>query len=130
MRKIHFLPILFLTMLLLLPASVSAQTSAANKRWNSFWTQFTAAVNKKSKPAVKKLMSSENDFFSGGGMEDRNDWLAMIEQYKLWGALQKSVKSGTRPSRGDTRISRTTKDNALVFAFIGGQWRFVGPMGD
>lgn len=131
MRKISLLSFLFLIALLLNPAHAFAQTNAAaGKSWNSFWTQFSQAVNKRSKPAVKRLMASEEDFSSGGGSEDRNEWLALADQYKWWGILQKSVRAGTKTYKYGGRPSRVTKNNHLIFAFIGGRWRFVGPMGD
>ena len=127
MRKIR---LLFLMILLLIPASTFAQTNAANKSWNNFWTQFTSAVTKKNKPAVKRLMASEKDFFSGGGGESRSEWLQMVDKSRLWGNLQRAVKSGTKFYDYDGKPGRVTKDNTLIFAFIGGQWRFMGPMGD
>ncbi len=75
-------------------------------------------------------MASEKDFFSGGGMEDRNGWLAMVDKYRLWSNLQRAVKGGTKSYDYDGKPGRVTKDNTLIFAFIGGQWRFMGPMGD
>lgn len=130
MKKIHFLSISFLIVVMLIPASAFAQKSAADKSWNAFWTQFTSAVNKKSKPAVKRLMASENDFFSGGGGETRDQWLAMIERNRSWGDFQRSVKGGTKYYDYDGKPGKVTKDNTLVFAFIGNRWRFMGPMGD
>ncbi len=123
MKKIR---ILILAFCLLIPASAFAQTSTANKSWNSFWTKFSTAVNKKNQVALKGLMASERDFFSGGGGETRNEWLASVS----WAELKKSVRRGTKVDNSDGKPGRLTKDNHLVFAFIGGRWRFMGPMGD
>ena len=125
------LSILFLTILLSFSTPAFAQTSAnAAKSWNSFWTQFSSAVNSKNKAAVKKLMASENDFSSGGGGETRDEWLAMIEKEKIWGLLQKAVKGGAKSYSYEGKPSRVTRDNQLIFVFIRGRSRFVGPMGD
>ena len=118
--------VLMLAFCLLIPASGFAQTSAANKSWNSFWTKFSTAVNKKNRVAMKSLMASERDFFSGGGGETRNQWLASVS----WAELQKSVRRGVKIDNSDGKPGRITKDKYLVFAFFGGRWRFMGPMGD
>lgn len=128
MTKICFL---FLTLCLCVPAFAFAQAkNNADKSWQPFWTEFSAAVNKKNKAGVKKLMSQEKDFFSGGGGETRDEWLQMIDEQRWWGRLQKSVRLGTKPYNYDGRPSRITKDNHLIFVYIGRQWRFVGLMGD
>ena len=75
---------------------------------------------------VKSLMASEKDFFSGGGGETRDQWLRAVS----WSELQKSVKKGVKNYNYDGKPGRVTKDNYLVFAFTGGKWRFMGPMGD
>jgi len=118
--------ILILAFCLLIPASAFAQTSPANQSWTSFWTKFSAAVNKKNRVALKNLMASERDFFSGGGGETRNQWLASVS----WAELQKSVRRGTKVDDYDGKPGRVTRDNYLVFAYFGGKWRFMGPMGD
>jgi len=130
MKKTHFLSFTFLVVVMLIPASAFAQKSAADKSWNTFWTQFTSAVNKKSKPAVKRLMASEKDFSSGGGMEDRDGWLQLVDKQRWWDDLQRDVKSGTKSYDYDGKPGRVTRNNTLIFAFIGGRWRFMGPMGD
>ncbi len=118
--------ILFLAFCLLIPASAFAQTSTANKSWNSFWTKFSTAVNQKNRVGLKSLMASERDFFSGGGGETRNEWLASVS----WTELKKSVRRGVKVDNSDGKPGRLTKDNHLVFGFLGGKWRFMGPMGD
>jgi hypothetical protein len=125
-RKTLFVALSFL---LLIPSLNHAQT-AANKSWNTFWAQFSSAVAKKSKAGLKKLMASENDFFSGGGGESRDEWLQMVDRERWWDSLQKSVRSGTKVENSPGRPGRVTRDNGLVFGFIGGRWRFTGPMGD
>ncbi len=110
MKKLR---ILILAFCLLIPVSAFAQTSTANRNWNSFWTSFSAAVNKRNRAALKNLMASERDFFSGGGGETRNQWLASVS----WVELQKSVRRGTKVDNYDGKPGRLTKYNHLVFAF-------------
>ncbi len=123
MKKIR---ILILAVCLLIPATAFAQSPAASRSWNSFWTKFSAAVNSRNRAGVKNLMASERDFFSGGGGETRDQWLASVS----WRELQKSVRRGTKNYNYDGKPGRVTKDNYFIFAFIGGKWRFIGPMGD
>ena len=118
--------ILILAFCLLIPVSAFAQTAAANRSWNSFWTSFSAAVNSRNRVALKGLMASEKDFYSGGGGETRDQWLRSVS----WSELQKSVKKGVKIYNYGGKPGRLTKDNYLVFAFTGGKWRFMGPMGD
>src|SRR3982751_6122799 len=82
-------------LLSLSPFGVRNSTQAQGDSWQSFWRQFTAAVNKRDRVALKALMSSERDFFSGGGGENRDEWIQMIEDRKAWRDLQRSVASGT-----------------------------------
>ena len=123
MKKLR---ILILGFCLLIPASAFAQTSTANRSWGAFWTKFSAAVNTRNRTNLKSLMASEKDFFSGGGGETRDQWLRAVS----WSELQKSVKKGVKNYNYDGKPGRVTKDNYLVFAFTGGKWRFMGPMGD
>jgi hypothetical protein len=122
--------IVLLALVLFMPTVSMAQSAAANRSWNAFWVQFSSAVSKKSKVGVKALMASEKDFDSGGG-ETRDEWLQMIQEQHWWGRLQRSVKQGTNiDSYADGKLGRVTKDRHLVFDYIRGRWRFMGPMGD
>ena len=123
MKKIRVLTLAFC---LLIPISALAQTSAADRSWSAFWTKFSAAVNTKNKAVVKNLMTSEKEFYSGGGGETRDQWLASVS----WRELRQSVRSGVKNDRTYSKPGRVTRDNYLVFAFTGGKWRFMGPMGD
>ena len=120
------LRIFILALCLLIPVSAFAQTSTANRSWGAFWTKFSTAVNTRNRTNLKSLMASERDFFSGGGGETRDQWLRSVS----WAELQKSVRRGTKVDFYDGKPGRLTKDNHLVFAFSGGKWRFMGPMGD
>jgi hypothetical protein len=115
---------------LILTSAAGSSVQAQGSNWQNFWRQFTAAVNKKDRVALKGLMSSERDFFSGGGGENRDQWIQMIDDRRAWRDLQKSVALGTVPLKSEKRTSRITKDRVLIFSLIGGRWRFVGVMGD
>jgi hypothetical protein len=129
--KLLRIPFFFLLLFMFVPSVIYAQ-SAAEKSWPSFWRQFSTAVNKKDKVALKRLMSSESDFFSGGGGESRDQWLQMLDQNKFWPLLQRSVRLGAKAyiTPYEKRLSRITKDRHLIFKFINNRWRFVGVMGD
>jgi hypothetical protein len=128
-RKL-FAAVLFTCLFSTLIFGVPQRASAPNKSWETFWRQFSAAVNNKDRVALKALMSSEKDFFSGGGGENRDQWIQLIVRQKAWRELQKSVASGTMPLKDERGPSRITKDKNLIFTLIGGKWRFVGVMGD
>ena len=136
MKILFILASLMAVLLLAAPTEIQAQqisrsaTDAANKSWRPFWTQFSSAVRNKNKAAMKRLMSSEKDFFSGGGGETRDEWLKMLDDRKIWGLGQKSVAKGVVPFNEGGKIGRITKDRHLIFRYIGGRWRFVGIMGD
>lgn len=125
---------LLILVFLFVPGTGFAQSAvtqnAAQKSWNTFWNQFTSAVNRKSKAAVKALMASESDFFSGGGGETRDEWLQMVHEQQWWGRLQKSVRAGTKISNWGGKPGRVTNDNHLTFTYLRGRWRFTGLVGD
>jgi hypothetical protein len=127
--KLSRISLLVLLLFLLVPSVASAQ-SAAEKSWKPFWTRFSSAVKSRDKVAVKRLMSSEKDFFSGGGGDTRDQWLQMLDDSKLWGEVQRSTAKGVVAANVAGRIERITKDRNLIFQYIGGRWRFVGIMGD
>jgi hypothetical protein len=122
---------LLLTAWLVFPVLTYAQVSrAADKSWDSFWKSFSTAVNRKNRAALKALMASEKDFSSGGGAGGRAGWLNDVERQNWWNLLQKSVRTGTKVYSESRQPARVTRDNQLVFKYIGGRWRFTGPMGD
>lgn len=128
--KLSRISFLFLLLFLFVP-SVNYAQSAASKSWNSFWTQFSAAVKNKDKVAVKRLMSSESDFLTHGGIGSRNDYLNLFKAKGYWQDVQKSAAKGTMSYDLERqRPARITKDKYLIFEYIGGKWRFVGVMGD
>ncbi len=106
---------------LFLPVSAFAQTTAANRSWNAFWTKFSSAINAKNRAGVKSMMVAERDFDSAGG-ETRDQWLASVQ----WSELKKSVRKGVKVQGYDGKPGRISRDNFLLFAYIGGRWRFVG----
>lgn len=127
--------------LVLAVCAASAQTSsnktesAANRAWRSFWRQFTAAVNKKDRVAVRKMMP--DDFADDSGGLNATEWLKFIdenERKSSWRDLQRSFARGTVvnkgwPSKGvPTRI---TRDKFYYFEFRkDGKWYFAGVVGD
>ncbi|MGC2237811.1 MAG: hypothetical protein WA584_16725 [Pyrinomonadaceae bacterium] len=133
MSRIFFL---FILLFLFIPSLAAAQTSrsvttAANKSWKPFWTQFTAAVKSKNKAAVKQLMVAERDFSNGAEGGTRNQWLKNLDKQKLWGEVQRTVAKGTKLYNSGEKIPwRVTMDDSLLFVFEKGSWRFFGVRGD
>lgn len=123
------LRILILTLCLLVPASAFAQKASADKSWQSFWTQFSAAVKKKSPAALKRLAAPKANFSNGGGLESPAEWIAIIQKDNLWNEYQSSVAAGTKSFRCETTC-RMTKNQHLMFEVIGGRWRWTGLVGD
>lgn len=113
--------ILTLVFCLLFPVSAFAQTADANRSWSAFWTKFSAAINSGNKASVKSMMIAERDFDAGGG-ETRSQWLASVQ----WSDLKRSVRKGVKAKNYDGKPGRISRDNYLLFAYIGGRWRFVG----
>jgi hypothetical protein len=131
---------IFSTILLAVVCSTSfAQTSTsvnadANRRWVGFWRQFTVAVNKKDRDAIKKMMP--DDFFDGGGGLTPSEWLRFIDENERngsWKDLQRSVATGTVKNRKWSSKgipTKVTRDNRYYFEFRKGRWLFAGVVGD
>lgn len=122
-----------LMLLLLLPSLALAQSSAAaNASWPAFWKQFSAAVNKKDRVSLKRMMATPFD--SGGGEDTPAKWVKLMDKENLWKQTQQSVATGTRPfdeySRDIGKPSRVTNRRHLIFVFSGGRWRWAALMGD
>ncbi len=132
--------ILFLLFFLLVPSLTFAQTSrsnwaAANASWQSFYTVFRAAVNKRDRAAMLRMMP--DDFFDGGGGGTASEWLQFIDENAKngsWRDLQKSFAQGTVTNRNWSSKgipTRVTKDNGYYFEFRRDKkWYFAGVVGD
>ena len=75
--------ILTIVFMLLAASATFSQTSRAtnadaNRSWQSFWLQLTAAVNKKDRVALKKMMPT--NFDDGGGGLTGNEWLKFMDE--------------------------------------------------
>lgn len=104
---------------------------AQSMNWNSFWDTFSTAVERHDRFSLRVMMS--DNFESGGGGENADEWLDMIIRGKSWPQLQQTVASGTKSfSMNDaTRPARITNDDALIFEQgPDGRWRFTAIMGD
>jgi hypothetical protein len=132
--------ILLLLLLLLVPSLTFAQTSrsnwaAANASWQSFYSRFRAAVNKRDRAAMLRVMPG--NFFDGGGGGTASEWLQFIDENAKngsWRDLQNSFAGGTVINRDWSSKgvpTRVTKDNLYYFEFRKDKkWYFAGVVGD
>ena len=117
------------------PPAVQTNIVAANRAWPGFYRAFRAAVNRRDRSALKKMMP--DDFFDGGGGLTPAEWLAFIDENAKngsWRDLQRSFAAGTvihkewTKERGPTRV---TKDRGYYFEFRKDRrWYFAGVAGD
>jgi hypothetical protein len=131
--------VLWLCLFLLIPCLTFSQTSRSNKpataSWQSFYATFRAAVNKRDREAMLRMMPG--DFFDGGGGLTAREWLQFIDENAKngsWRDLQKSFAQGTVISRTWSRKgtpTRVTRDNRYYFEFRKDKrWYFAGVVGD
>lgn len=132
--------ILVLSLFLIIPSLTFAQKSrtnwaVANASWQSFYTAFRAAVNKRDKEAMLRMMPE--DFFDGGGGMSAREWLKFIDENAengSWRDLQRSFARGTVVNRNWSNRgvpTRVTKDNGYYFEFRRDKkWYFAGVVGD
>jgi hypothetical protein len=138
--KTHYIRCLALLGLLLICPATFAQTSvattaAANRSWQSFWSQAVAAINKKDRVALRKMMP--DNFSDGGGGLTPSEWLAFIDENERngsWKDLQKSFARGTvihSQWSANGIPTRVTRDKHYYFEFRKDKkWYFAGVVGD
>jgi hypothetical protein len=97
-----------ITVLLLIslaPHPILAQRNgAANREWKPFFSAFRAAVKKRDREALKKMMVRDF-YFSGGGGDDNQDGDSRDEAFQFWDnshvrgwkAFDKVLAQGTVP---------------------------------
>lgn len=122
---------------LCIPSLTVAQTSrsvnaTANKSWPKFYAEFRAAVNKRDKATLKRMMSSpfnENCTLEGP-VQTADQGIEALDGGG-WRRLQKLLTSGTKPwGNSKSRPRRvTTGDNENLQLFEFGadvRWRWLG----
>jgi hypothetical protein len=145
--------VIVLALALMSPQVSFAQTSArANRAWKPFFASVRAAVRKRDKNALMKLMSRDFYYLSSGGDENGNndtrdeafDYWTTAE-VGSWEALDKALTAGAvlntemrepdnlRPSRvappqanDKAAISNRTFPWYAVFEFRSNRWYFTG----
>jgi hypothetical protein len=138
-----------LLLVLLLPQAVAAQrVGRAERAWRPFITAFRAAVRRRDRDALRKMMARDFYFHSSGG-DENGDEDTRDEAFELWAeprlraweALEKILAQGTvrntamrqpgnrRPSRvapPAANSRRAIESNRLdwyaVFEFRDGRW--------
>ena len=134
-RYLLIASILLLTACAALAQTSRSRTEEANRAWPSFWKQFTAAVNKKDRVALRKMMP--DNFADDSGGLNANEWLNFIEENARkgsWRDLQKSFARGTvlnNEWRHKGVPGRITRDKFYYFEFRqDNKWYFAGVVGD
>ena len=94
--------------------------------WDEFWSQFSAAVNKRDKKAMIELSLKGPDFFDGGGGGTAEQWIntADDETWKYW---QKAMTKGVKTYEKTQKI---TKNDYMIFEFKNGKWVWTAVVGD
>lgn len=94
--------------------------------WDDFWTQFSAAVNKRDKKSMIELSLKGPDFFDGGGGGTAEQWIntADNETWKYW---QKAVTKGVKTYEKTQKI---TRNDYMIFEFKDGKWVWTAVVGD
>jgi hypothetical protein len=146
-----FSRIIILSLTLLVPQTAATQTKvAAERAWKPFIAAFRAALKKRDRAALKKMMAE--DFFTSGGIGDDNqDGDSRDETFEFWDeshtrgweAFDKVLAQGTAPmaawwDQGERRkyvsrvappaanvrrnIKRALIDWYAIFEFRDGSW--------
>lgn len=136
---------------LLLSSDVIAQNTASQRAWKPFFASFQAAVKKRDRTALEKMMSRDFYYLSSGGDENGNEdtrdeafeyWQSTGEG--SWQNLDKTIAAGTVVNTairepGNTLPSRIAPPLAnnrraianrsfewyAVFEFRDGKWYWV-----
>ncbi len=139
---------LLVLLLLLAPTVAEAQTKSADRAWKPFLASISAAVKKRDRTALSKLMARDFYYLSSGGDENGNNdsrdeafeyW--QNAQPGAWEALEKVLAEGSAvntahrnpESRWPGRVAppiandqRAIKDRSFpwyaVFEFRNGRW--------
>ena len=76
--------IVIVSIVLLVPQAAIAQRNlAAEKAWGPFFVSFRAAVHKRDRQALRKMMVKDF-YFSGGGGDDNHDGDMRDDAFKFW----------------------------------------------
>ncbi|MEP7236907.1 MAG: hypothetical protein ABI685_03545 [Ferruginibacter sp.] len=94
--------------------------------WDEFWTQFSAAVNKKDKKSMIELSLKGPDFFDGGGGGTAEQWINTADN-ETWQYWQKAVAKGVKTYEKTQKI---TKNDFMIFEFKDGKWVWTAVVGD
>lgn len=134
MRKTQIL--LLLLFLVISPLAV-AQTrnsgnAAANRSWPKFWAEFRAAINRRNKVALKRMMVSPFavNCTLEGPPDSAEQWLNKVDG-AYWRKLQKMMRGGTKSRTGGggkpQRVTTYDPEDTQLFEFgTDGRWRWLG----
>lgn len=136
--KLFRLSFLLLLLFLFIPSFAIAQKSSsisttANKSWSEFFAEFRAAVTKRDRKALKKMISSEFDWTAGELGISPDDVLRNLDNEKMWKVLQRTliIKRFRATTYGSRPARRNSTGEHCVFVFeTDGKWRWQAFLGD
>jgi hypothetical protein len=97
---------IFILIALVIPNTALAQRNLATERaWRPFFASFRAAVQKRDRQALKKMMVKDF-YFSGGGGDDNHDGDMRDDAFifwedshtRGWEALERTLRRGVAPT--------------------------------
>lgn len=101
----------------------NSRQSVADKSWQSFWTNFRTAINKKDTQSLRKIMA---DNLNGGGDDvTALQWLDSMQKNNLWASYKRTVAAGTEIGECKNPC-RLTKDGYLIFEYKNDGWLWTG----
>jgi hypothetical protein len=109
--------IVIVSIALLVPQPAAAgRNPAAERAWKPFFASFRAAVQRRDREALKKMMVKDF-YFSGGGGDDNQDGDMRDDAFNFWDkpyirgweALGRTLRLGTAPTAAWWNCSSTTR---------------------
>ncbi len=137
--KISRIYILVLLLFLFIPSFAVAQKSRsvnveANKSWTKFFAEFSTAVKKRDRPALKAMISDSFDWTAERLGVTPDGVVKILDEEKVWKILQKSLAVRRFiPTKYDSRPARQTKTDYPTCFFVfeaDGKWRWQAVLGD
>ncbi len=125
--------IISLMLLLLIPSLAFAQTSgsknvaAANRSWPSFIAVFRAAVNKRDRVALRKMIAIPFHTQVDGELNSPDEVFKWLDQDNGWAELQRAVAPRSKSTSNNAGARPQRWAGIFDFEFgRDGRWRLSG----